>query len=134
MRAATADRERAVDVLKAAFAEGRLSQDEYNDRMGRAYEARTYGDLAALTADLPAGPLPVPGYPHWVPVRAAKTIICGHVANHQISQTGERGSGLAATGLVLGYLGAAIWSIFFVAAVAWGARHGVQVHRYPFGG
>ena len=53
MRAATADRERTVDVLKAAFAEGRLDQDEYNDRMGRAYTARTYGDLVALTGDLP---------------------------------------------------------------------------------
>jgi len=59
MRASTADRERAVDVLKAAFAEGRLDQDEYNDRMGSAYNARTYGELVAVTGDLPAGPLPV---------------------------------------------------------------------------
>ncbi len=58
MRAASADRERAVDVLKAGFAEGRLTQDEYNDRMGRAYAARTYGELMALTADLPAGAVP----------------------------------------------------------------------------
>ena len=39
MRASSADRERAVDVLKAGFTEGRLTQDEYNDRMGRAYAA-----------------------------------------------------------------------------------------------
>jgi hypothetical protein len=58
MRAATADRERTVDVLKAAFAEGRLDQDEYIERMDLAYQARTYGDLVALTGDLPAGPLP----------------------------------------------------------------------------
>ena len=58
MRAASADRERAVDVLKAGFTEGRLTQDEYNDRMGRAYAARTYGELMALTADLPAGVMP----------------------------------------------------------------------------
>ena len=58
MRASSADRERAVDVLKAGFAEGRLTQDEYDDRMGRAYAARTYGELAALTSDLPAGVLP----------------------------------------------------------------------------
>ena len=58
MRAASADRERAVDVLKAGFAEGRLTQEEYNDRMGRAYAARTYGELTALTADLPAGAMP----------------------------------------------------------------------------
>jgi hypothetical protein len=58
MRAGDADRERTVDVLRAAFVEGRLDQDEYNERMGLAYQARTYGDLAALTGDLPAGPMP----------------------------------------------------------------------------
>src|SRR5260370_34112078 len=63
MRAGSADRERAVDVLKAGFAEGRLTQDEYNDRMGRAYVARTYGELATLTADLPAGASPLPAWP-----------------------------------------------------------------------
>ncbi len=57
MRAATADRERAADVLKAAFAEGRLDQDEYADRLDQVYAAKTYGQLAALTADLPAGPV-----------------------------------------------------------------------------
>jgi hypothetical protein len=44
-------------VLKAAFAEGRLDQDEYNDRVGLVHESRTYAELAALTADLPVGPL-----------------------------------------------------------------------------
>jgi DUF1707 SHOCT-like domain len=58
--AGSADRERTVGVLRAGFAEGRLSQDELNDRVARAYAARTYGDLWALTADLPAGPLPYP--------------------------------------------------------------------------
>lgn len=57
MRASSADRERAVDVLKAAFAEGRLDQDEYADRVGLVYSSRTYADLASLTADLPVGPL-----------------------------------------------------------------------------
>jgi hypothetical protein len=57
MRSSTADRERAIDVLKAAFAEGRLSRDEFEDRSGRVYRSLTYAELAALTADLPAGPL-----------------------------------------------------------------------------
>ncbi|HET7017536.1 MAG TPA: DUF1707 and DUF4190 domain-containing protein [Streptosporangiaceae bacterium] len=57
MRASTADRERAVDVLKAAFAEGRLDQSEYADRVGLVYSSRTYAELASLTADLPVGPL-----------------------------------------------------------------------------
>jgi Domain of unknown function (DUF1707) len=57
MRSSQADRERAIDVLKAAFAEGRLDQDEYTERVGRVYASRTYADLAMLTGDLPAGPL-----------------------------------------------------------------------------
>ena len=63
--AATSDRERTVDVLKAAFAEGRLDLDEYNERIGLAFQALTYGDLVALTGDLPAGPLPVATPPAW---------------------------------------------------------------------
>jgi hypothetical protein len=57
LRASQADRERAVDVLKAAFAEGRLDQDEYADRVGALYSSRTYAEIGALTADLPIGPM-----------------------------------------------------------------------------
>jgi Domain of unknown function (DUF1707) len=71
MRASTADRERAVDVLKAAFAEGRLDQSEYADRVGLVYSSRTYAELASLTADLPVGPLGtmpvIPVQPGYVP-------------------------------------------------------------------
>jgi uncharacterized membrane protein len=69
MLAGTADRERAIDVLKAGFAEGRLTQAEHDERVARVYAARTYGDLAPLVADLPAGPpgsvvyYPAAGYP-----------------------------------------------------------------------
>src|ERR1700733_2043426 len=55
--AANADRDRAIDVLKAGFAEGRLTKAEYDDRVARVYASRTYGELGPLTADLPAGPL-----------------------------------------------------------------------------
>jgi Domain of unknown function (DUF1707) len=58
--AANADRERTVGVLRAGFTEGRLSREELDDRVARAYAARTYSDLWALTADLPAGPYPYP--------------------------------------------------------------------------
>jgi hypothetical protein len=63
MLAGDADRERAVNVLKDAFTEGRLKQAEYEERMGRAYEARTYGELDALTADIPRPGPPPPAYP-----------------------------------------------------------------------
>jgi DUF1707 SHOCT-like domain len=54
MRAAHADRERVVEALKAAFAQGRLDTDELDDRVGRAFASRTYAELATLTADIPA--------------------------------------------------------------------------------
>ncbi|WP_234337217.1 DUF1707 and DUF4190 domain-containing protein [Kitasatospora phosalacinea] len=60
MRAANSDRERTVDVLKAAFAEGRLTAAEYEHRMSATYQASTYGQLAALVADLPSGPMVQP--------------------------------------------------------------------------
>jgi hypothetical protein len=53
IRASDAGRQEVVDRLAAALAEGRLKMDEYAERMGLAYEAVTYGDLAALSADLP---------------------------------------------------------------------------------
>ena len=63
--AATADRERTVGALRAGFVEGRLTQDELDERIAQAYAARTYGDLWALTADLPTGVLPYPpGLPY----------------------------------------------------------------------
>ena len=56
MLAAAADRERSMDVLKAAFGEGRLTKEEFDSRSGRVLAARTYADLSAIIADLPAGP------------------------------------------------------------------------------
>jgi hypothetical protein len=58
LRAAHADRERVVEVLKAAFVQGRLDKDELDARVGRAFASRTYAELAALTADIPAEPAP----------------------------------------------------------------------------
>ena len=52
-----ADREDAVDALKAAFVAGRLTEDEFEARLGRGFAARTYADLAAITADIPPGPV-----------------------------------------------------------------------------
>ena len=60
MLAADADRERAIDVLKAGFAEGRLTRADHGDLTARVYAARTYGELGALIADLPAGPSATP--------------------------------------------------------------------------
>jgi hypothetical protein len=53
MRAGHDDREQVIAELKAAFVQGRLDQDELEERAGRAVASRTYGELAALTADIP---------------------------------------------------------------------------------
>jgi hypothetical protein len=44
-----------IDMLKAAFVQGRLTWDEFDMRVGQALAARGYARLAALTADIPAG-------------------------------------------------------------------------------
>ena len=128
LRASTADRERVIEVLKTGFTEGRLTKDEYDDRVTLAYTARTYADLGAVTADLPGGQFTAPA---WEPARTtARTnplavaslacglmqpftggltmipaVILGHAARSQIRRTGEGGSGLATAGLVLGWAG-----------------------------
>jgi hypothetical protein len=53
LRASHADREQVIDVLKAAFAQGRLAKDDFDLRVGQVLASRTYGGLDALTADLP---------------------------------------------------------------------------------
>ena len=53
--ASHADREYVVDTVKTAFVQGRLTKDELDVRVGQVLAARTYADLAALTADLPGG-------------------------------------------------------------------------------
>lgn len=53
MRAGDADRERLVEQLREHHAAGRLTLDEFDERMQKAYEAKTYGELSTLTRDLP---------------------------------------------------------------------------------
>ena len=62
LRASDADREQVIEVLKTAFVQGRLTMDEFALRVTQAYASRTYADLDALTADIPA-PLTKPQPP-----------------------------------------------------------------------
>jgi len=54
MRASDRDRQQVVEQLRRAVEDGRLTMEEYVERMEAAYQAATYGDLAPLCADLPA--------------------------------------------------------------------------------
>ncbi|MEU6080613.1 DUF1707 domain-containing protein [Streptomyces sp. NPDC047108] len=53
LRASDADRDRVAEILRDALAEGRLDMEEFDERLGAAYQARTYADLEPLTRDLP---------------------------------------------------------------------------------
>ena len=72
LRASRADREQVIDLLKAAFVQDRLDKDEFDGRIGQALASRTYGELAAVTADIPAQP--TGALPRRLPVRARRRI------------------------------------------------------------
>jgi hypothetical protein len=138
--AANADRERAIDVLKAGFAEGRLTKAEYDDRVAGVYASRTYGELGPLIADLPAGPLsgpaPYPGATNLtrptlnsmavaaltcgiavfltMGLTGVPAIVLGHRARRQVRRTGQRGDGLALAGVALGWAGVALIAVLIV--------------------
>jgi hypothetical protein len=66
IRASDADREHTVERLREQVGTGRLSLEEFSERTADAYQARTVGELAALTRDLPV-PAPAAAVRH-VPV------------------------------------------------------------------
>jgi hypothetical protein len=72
IRAADADRDRAAEALREHHAAGRLSIEEFQERLDRVYEAKTLGELDALMSDLPAidlYQLPIPAGQRFIPPR-----------------------------------------------------------------
>jgi hypothetical protein len=53
LRASDADRERAVELLQGHAEAGRLTVEELDERCSRALSAKTFGELDAITSDLP---------------------------------------------------------------------------------
>ena len=72
LRTSQADRERVIELLKAAFVQGRLDRDEFEVRVGQALVSRTHAELAVVTADLPAEL--IGALPRRPPVRARRRI------------------------------------------------------------
>jgi hypothetical protein len=128
MRAADADRDRAVNYLSTAYTEGRLGKDEYDSRLETALAARTYAELDQVVTDLPGarvGPVPrrdpsptnglaiaslACGVAQFAfgPLPTIPAIVLGHMARHQIKRTGEQGAGMALAGLLLGWAAVAL--------------------------
>jgi hypothetical protein len=157
IRASDSDRTRAQSLLNDAFADGRLTREEWDERATVLGGPVTHADLARLTADLPSPYLvpqppsapvspyqPAPlrsrtngmavaalvcGLGQFVapPFAGIAAIILGHQARRRIRLTGEQGDGMALTGLVLGYIGTIGLVLFLVLGVAFLAVG--SVHR-----
>ena len=122
LRASDADREAAVERLRAAAIEGRLDSDELEERLSQAYSARWCSELARLTADVTpplvfvrpqrrVNPLAIASliaaivWFGWLGSVAA--VVMGHVALSQIARSGgtQTGRPAALIGTALGYFG-----------------------------
>ena len=80
IRIADADRHRMVEVLRRHCGEGRLTLDEFSDRVALVFDARTRGDLDSVVSDLPAVAQPVPEARRRKIKRWAVAIMSGHSA------------------------------------------------------
>lgn len=102
LRASHADREHVIGILKAAFVQGMVTKHEFDVRIGQVLASRTYAELAALTADIPAGlaptqPLPVrkrdsaakQALKAWACVTATFTAVAAVVAAAVAGNVGE---------------------------------------------
>jgi Domain of unknown function (DUF1707) len=127
LRASDADREQSVNVVKAAFVQGLLAKDEFDLRIGQVLAAGTYTELAAPTADIPAGltavrPLSEPARKSagrkavkaWAGVAAAFTGVVTVIAAANGGIDGER-----LAGVVIFVSLAAIMVAMLVALHAW---------------
>jgi hypothetical protein len=153
MRAADADRERAIDVLRAGFAEGRLTKDESDGRITAVRAARTYGELVTLTQGLPAGPLPslsqplrtnktairalkwavflplAPLVPPLMVVGPVAVLLLAAEARKEIRETGQPGGRLALAARVISY---SMIAVFILAIVLIPHLvHGTDPSEYP---
>jgi hypothetical protein len=86
-----------LDILKAAFVQGRLTKDELDARVGQTLGSRTWGDLTAITADIPPWPLPRPVRkparpPSTPPTHAVvKAVACAIIATATVAIAGMPG-------------------------------------------
>jgi hypothetical protein len=146
LRASHADREQVIGTLKAAFVAGMLAKDEFDLRVGQTLVSRTCADLAALTADLPAGlaaakppqparaqggqPVPRPG--RWL---AAATAVYAGIWAYVLVLSPHGGDNPWFPGLIGGggffYVMFLLMSVLMMADVRREKRSGRQCPRRP---
>ncbi|WKD34484.1 DUF1707 SHOCT-like domain-containing protein [Streptomyces xanthophaeus] len=114
LRASDADRDRVVERLRDAVAEGRLDMEEFEERLDAAYKSRTYAELEPLTRDLPAPDLPASaGGPVARP---------GAAAEPWTGRIGGAGSSATAVAVMSGFQRKGRWTVpaRFDAVAFWG--------------
>jgi Domain of unknown function (DUF1707) len=104
LRTSRADREQVIDALKAAFVQGMLAKDEFDLRVGQTLASRTYAELAALTADLPAGltdARPLEAARESVNKKAVAAVACATAVLAGMIAAGSANSGLWFAGFII---------------------------------
>jgi hypothetical protein len=124
LRVSHADRDRTVEILRDAAADGRLDTDELEDRVERALTARTFADLEPLTDDLPVAPPAPPA----IPAPAAPAVPAPVVADGDVERWQSIGQRFRREGA---------WTVPLVAELSMAggsARLDYTVARLPEGG
>ena len=120
LRASDAHRDYVIGQLKAAFVQGRLTMDEFDERVGQAFASRTCAELAALTADLPAGLTAAP--PRRKPARAPGRVSINKAVNGAACVIFAANLGLAAallTGTGAAVVLVAVFTVIGAAVAGW---------------
>jgi Domain of unknown function (DUF1707) len=95
LRASHADRERVIGTLKAAYAYGLVTKDEFDARVSQTFAARTYAELAVITADIPAGLAPAPPPLRPAPAKANPPVAANVTAGDRAIMAAAIVAGLA---------------------------------------
>jgi hypothetical protein len=107
MLTSAADRDQAVDVLRAGFVEGRLTLEEFTERVAQVHASRTYDQLAELTSDLPAdSPLASHAPARYRPA--------GSPDRHQPLWQGVSAAGLTLTSVIIFALAALVTALALI--------------------
>jgi Domain of unknown function (DUF1707) len=153
LRASHADRERVIDTLKAAYVYGLVTKDEFDERASQTFAARTYAELAMITADIPAGLAPAPSPLKPAPAKAntpaparaqlrpgqravVATVILAVLAFvAALFASDDLGDNPVAVLLGLGATGSALLSMFLAAAQVFSSRRDMRSggHLPPHG-
>lgn len=130
LRASDADREQVIDVIKAAFVDGRVTKDELDARVSHTLMSRTYAELALVTADLPARLVRITP-PRSVPARdlapaggnvtPGDRVVVGTATLAVLALLGALFSGNPAAGmLMLVAVGSAVGTLYLIASLSLG--------------